>query len=74
MNLDLKNKVVAVTGGASGIGAAIVRNCGQEGALPVIIDRDESAAEQMKQQLHAEGVNLKLSSSISARPPNALVL
>ncbi|HZR58372.1 MAG TPA: SDR family oxidoreductase [Terriglobales bacterium] len=56
MNLDLKNKVIVVTGGASGIGTAIVRNCGQEGAFPVIVDRDESAAENLKRQLHAEGV------------------
>lgn len=60
MNLDLKNKVVVVTGGGSGIGAAIVRNCGQEGALPVIVDRDESAAKNLKWQLHAEGIESEI--------------
>jgi len=43
MDLDLKDKVVLVTGGASGIGAAIVRAVVSEGAAAVIADR---AAEQ----------------------------
>ncbi len=40
MNLDLKEKVVVVTGGASGIGEATVRLLCAEGALPVIVDRN----------------------------------
>ena len=43
MDLDLDNKVVLVTGGAKGIGAAIVRALAREGAVPVVVDRDESA-------------------------------
>jgi L-fucose dehydrogenase len=39
MDLDLKDKVVLVTGGASGIGAAIVRAVVSEGAAVVIADR-----------------------------------
>jgi len=39
MDLDLKDKVVLVTGGASGIGAAIVRAVVSEGAAAVIADR-----------------------------------
>ena len=38
MDLHLKDKVVIVTGGASGIGAAISITLAQEGAVPVIID------------------------------------
>jgi L-fucose dehydrogenase len=38
MNLGLTDKVVLVTGGARGIGAAIVRACSAEGAIPVIVD------------------------------------
>jgi L-fucose dehydrogenase len=39
MDLDLKDKVVLVTGGTSGIGAAIVRAVVSEGAAAVIADR-----------------------------------
>src|SRR5260370_40595180 len=48
--LGLKDKVILITGGAKGIGAAIARTIAQEGAIPVIIDRDQDAAEK----LHAE--------------------
>ncbi len=40
MDLGLKDKVVVVTGGAKGVGAAIVRACAAELAIPVIVDRD----------------------------------
>lgn len=39
MDLHLKNKVVIVTGGASGIGAAISLTLAQEGAIPVIFGK-----------------------------------
>ena len=41
MNLDLTGKVVIVTGGAEGIGAAIVKVLVEEGATPVVFDRAE---------------------------------
>ena len=40
MNLQLKDKVIVVTGGGSGIGAAIARVLAEEGAVPVVLDRD----------------------------------
>ncbi len=43
MDLQLEDKVVLVTGGAKGIGAAIVRTAAAEGAIPVIVDRDAEA-------------------------------
>ena len=43
MDLQLKDKVILVTGGAKGIGAAIVRACSAEGAIPMIVDRDTEA-------------------------------
>ncbi|RYE15447.1 MAG: SDR family oxidoreductase, partial [Sphingobacteriales bacterium] len=42
MELHLKDKVIIVTGGAKGIGAAIVKLLASEGAIPVIIGRDEA--------------------------------
>jgi L-fucose dehydrogenase len=56
MDLNLKGKVVVVTGGAKGIGAAIVRACGQEGAIPVILDRDDAAIQKLRTELDQEGV------------------
>src|SRR6187551_2225513 len=40
MNLDLKDKVIIVTGGAKGIGAGITRALAAEGAIPVVVGRD----------------------------------
>lgn len=40
MNLDLAGRVVLVTGGGSGIGAAVSRGLRAEGAVPVILARD----------------------------------
>ncbi len=51
MDLELKNKVIVVTGGAKGIGAAIVRAAAAEGAVPVIVDRDVEAGNQLHQQV-----------------------
>jgi L-fucose dehydrogenase len=45
MRLGLDRKVVIVTGGASGIGAAIVRVLAEEGAIPVVLDRQEPDAD-----------------------------
>lgn len=53
MDLHLKDKVVLVTGGAKGIGAAICRAAAQEGAVPVIVDRDEDAGRALLAELGA---------------------
>src|SRR6266436_1900575 len=60
MDLRLKGKVVLVTGGAKGIGAAIVRGCCAEGAVPVIVDRDEEAGERLQAELRANRVETGL--------------
>jgi L-fucose dehydrogenase len=41
MDLQLKDKVIIVSGGARGIGAGIVRALKAEGAIPVIIGRND---------------------------------
>jgi len=51
MNLELTGRVVLVTGGAKGIGAAIARALVEEGARPVIVDRDTDAAAGLATEL-----------------------
>jgi L-fucose dehydrogenase len=41
MNLELQNKVIIVSGGAKGIGEGIAKLLAKEGAIPVIIGRNE---------------------------------
>ncbi len=45
MNLHLRDKVVIVTGGASGIGAAVSLALAEEGAIPVILGKSPMTAE-----------------------------
>ena len=47
MDLQLKDNVVVVTGGASGIGLAIVRSFVSEGARVAVVDRDAGACESL---------------------------
>jgi L-fucose dehydrogenase len=42
MDLKLQNKVIVVTGGALGIGKGIVKVLAAEGAIPVVVGRDEA--------------------------------
>lgn len=54
MDLELKEKIVIVTGGAKGIGAAIVHGCAAEGAIPVIVGRDAEAAKRLQGELKSK--------------------
>jgi meso-butanediol dehydrogenase / (S,S)-butanediol dehydrogenase / diacetyl reductase len=51
----LENRVVIVTGGASGIGAAIARGCAGEGAAVAVADRDEEGARAVAEKIEADG-------------------
>lgn len=55
MDLELKDKVIIVTGGAKGIGAAIVRACAAEGAVPVIVGRDAKAGVEIQKEIQQRG-------------------
>jgi len=55
MNLHLQNKVFIVTGGASGIGAAICNLITAEEGIAVIVDRNASQNEKLIQQLQQAG-------------------
>ncbi|MDB5002568.1 MAG: family oxidoreductase [Mucilaginibacter sp.] len=55
MDLQIKNKVVIVTGGAKGIGEGIVRLLANEGAIPVIIGRKEEDNLKIVNDLKAKG-------------------
>ena len=43
MDLNLQEKVIIVTGGSRGIGNGICNLLAQEGAIPVIVGRDEDS-------------------------------
>lgn len=55
MDLQLKDKVIIVTGGAKGIGEGIVRVLAKEGAIPVIIGRNESDNLKLANDVAASG-------------------
>lgn len=55
MNLKLREKVILVSGGAQGIGQAIVHQLAVEGAYPVIVDRNEAEGKRTLEVLQAAG-------------------
>jgi len=71
MDLELKDKVIIVTGGAKGIGAGIVRACACEGAIPVIIGRDAVAGKQLHDEISKSGkcglITMELSTAETCR-------
>jgi L-fucose dehydrogenase len=55
MDLQLKDKVVIVTGGAKGIGEGIVKVLAKEGAIPVIVGRNAADNQKVADEIIALG-------------------
>jgi L-fucose dehydrogenase len=55
MDLQLKNKIIIVTGGAKGIGGGITKALAAEGAIPVIIGNDEYDNNKMLAAIDGKG-------------------
>ena len=55
MDLQLKDKVIIVSGGAKGIGEGIVRVLAAEGAIPVIVGRNEADNNKLVAAIESNG-------------------
>ncbi|MDR6844692.1 SDR family oxidoreductase [Flavobacterium granuli] len=55
MNLNLKDKIVIVTGGAKGIGLGICKVLASEGAIPVIVGRVDADNQIAIKEIETEG-------------------
>ena len=55
MDLHLQDKVILVTGGANGIGEAVVLGAAAEGAMTVIVDRSAERGQPLAQTLNEQG-------------------
>ncbi len=55
MDLKLRDKVIIVTGAAKGIGAGIVKVLAEEGAIPVIVGRNEKDNQKLLSEIEKQG-------------------
>jgi L-fucose dehydrogenase len=70
MDLNLKDKVVLITGGGKGIGAAIARACARENAKTVIVDRDAESGRGMAKELQSLSVESEAIEADLTSPAN----
>jgi len=66
MNLELKDKAVLITGGASGIGAACAQLFLDEGARVAIVDRDCERGEAVAAKLRGAGTVIFINAELTA--------
>jgi L-fucose dehydrogenase len=55
MNLQLQDKIIVVTGGAKGIGFGIVAMLSKEGAIPIIVGRNEKDNQSAIEEIERNG-------------------
>jgi L-fucose dehydrogenase len=70
MNLQLQDKVVLIAGGASEIAAATACAVAQEGAVPVIVDRDAESRDRLRAELHRNRAKSVVISTDLTSPEN----
>jgi NAD(P)-dependent dehydrogenase (short-subunit alcohol dehydrogenase family) len=58
MDLQLKDKIIIVTGGAKGIGAGIVQVLAKESAMPVIVGRNSEDNQKMVSAIGGKGFEI----------------
>ena len=63
--MDIRGKVALITGGASGIGAAIARHSAAAGAAPVVADIDTEAATAVAHEAGGRSVHLDVTDPAS---------
>lgn len=57
--MDIKDKVIAITGGAQGLGLAMAKRFGQAGARLALIDREQAVLDDAVSALAANGYSVK---------------
>tara|TARA_R110000824_G_scaffold401712_1_gene613889 strand:- start:1146 stop:1907 length:762 start_codon:yes stop_codon:yes gene_type:complete len=55
--MNVTNKVIAITGGASGLGYAMAERLGKQGAILALLDRNASALDEAVSALSVQGIN-----------------
>jgi len=72
MDLQLKDKVIVVTGGAKGIGEGIVKALNAEGAIPVIVGRNEEDNKKTLMEVAPNGFQVGAELSVPAECNKAI--
>lgn len=72
MDLELKDKLIIVTGGAKGIGAGIVKVIAAEGAIPVIIGRSREDNASLLREIGGHGFEITAELTEPASAPETI--